>query len=164
MKDSTIIILVVAVVGVLFWAFSKGFITSGAVPIGHTGILAPQPTTNYSGYLAASTAPGVSNALNGLLTGIGGAFTGWFGGGGPGTPAPVVAQGANPKSPTLAAQPQGVSTTSYVIGGSLVGPQPATLSGLQLTYDAGTSGNAFDYAGLAGDNSFDSSYSLESYD
>lgn len=164
MSTGGIVALAIAAVAVIFLAVNRGLISSGVqVGVGAggvtstKGIVAPQPSSNYGGYLAASTAPGVSSALNGALTGLGSAFAGWFGG----SPAPTkpVQQGATSNSPSLAAQP--IGTTDAPIGGALVGPQPASLSGLQLTYDSGTTGAAFDYTGLANANSWDQSSSLE---
>jgi hypothetical protein len=167
MKAGAIVAIVIGAVVVIFLAVNRGLISSGVSvgvgPGGVTtgkGIVAPQPSQNYGGYLAASTAPGVSSALNGALMGLGGAFASWMHETTPPGTTPI-RQGASPTSPSLGAQPIGVTTSDAPIGGSLVGPQPATLSNLQLTYDAGTSGAAFDYAGLAGDNSWDSAASLD---
>lgn len=164
MKAGAIIAIVVGVVAVIFLAVNRGLVSSGVSvgvgPGGSTsvrGIVAPQPSQNYGGYLAATTAPGISSALNGALMGLGSAFASWMGK--PSTQAPV-AQGASVSSPSLYAQPIGVTSTEMPLSGSLVGPQPATLSGLQLTYDSGSSGAAFDYAGLAADNAYDPSASL----
>jgi hypothetical protein len=165
MKDSTIIILVVAGVAVLFWAVSTGLLKTvgGPVTVPGTNILAPQPTQNYSGYLAASTAPGVSSALNGALSGLGTGlnhlFAGWFGSPtGSSAPTPIK-QGSNPASPSLGAQPVGPSASTIAAQtaeGSFVGPQIP-----EIGYEV-TSGSAFDYSGLAADNGYDPAYSLES--
>jgi hypothetical protein len=152
------IAIVVGAVVVIFLAVNRGLITSGVQvgvgPGGVTttrGIVAPQPTSNYGGYLAASTAPGVSNALNGALTGLGHAIAGWMN---PPTSVPASpSQGASAASPSLAAQPIGPS--GAVAAGFAVGPQIDPSVGYGVT-----SGAAFDYAGLAGDNSFDPNASL----
>lgn len=171
MKDSTIIVLVVAGFALLFWAMSRGLL--GATPTGlgvnpATGkpygvITAPQPTTNYSGYLAATTAPGVSGALNGALSGIGtglnNLFSGWFGGAQT-TPSPN--QTASSNSPALAAQPAGavygpfVDASTFQGTANPVGP----VVNPDMSY-AATSGSAFDYAGLANANSPDMTYSIQ---
>lgn len=165
MKAGVIIAVVVGAVAIIFLAVNRGLISSGVgISVGAggstsaKGIVAPQPATNYSGYLAASTAPGVSSALNGLLSGLGSGFGSWLGGGGGSTPGPN--QGANPASPSLGAQPSGPSlaTQNAPIGGALVGPQIDPITG--LTYDA-TSGAAFDYSGLAADNAYDPTASLQ---
>lgn len=166
MKTGAIIAVVVGVVVVLYLAVSRGLIGSGvAVSVGPGGvttahgIVAPQPGSNYSGYLAATTAPGVSSALNGLLTGVGGAFTKWLTPNAPAQPAP--AQGANAASPSLAAQPSGpvpaaaFGSASATGSGAPVGPMVPP----DISYNA-TAGSAFDYSGLAGDNGYDPSFSL----
>jgi hypothetical protein len=160
-NETTIILLAVGVIALLYYAFSRGLIGAGIGPTGlavnpGTGKLVgavqvPQPTTNYSGYLAASTAPGVANALNGALSGLGNTLSSWLGRSSSVAPTN---QGASPTSPALAAQPYGP-----------VGPMPSNTyigpaTDPALAYDA-VSGSAFDYYGLSTDNSFDSSYSLE---
>lgn len=174
MKENTVIILIVAGAALLFWAVSTGLIktTGGLVNVGG-GVLAPQPSQNYGGYLAVSSAPAVAGALSTAISGLGNAFSGWLGSP---TPAAKTAQGANPSSPSGAAQPSGPSpqaVQSAIIGqaagtgaftptatyasysDTLVGPQVSS----QVAYSA-TPGSAFDYAGLASDNSFDPDYSL----
>jgi hypothetical protein len=158
MKDSTIIIILLGGAALLFWAVSTGLIqtTGGAVRVGPqgavSGVVAPQPAQNYSGFLAASTAPGVSSALNSALSGIGNAFSAWL------TPHnPTVAAGQGPVSatpPTLSAQPSG--PVGATIAGASVGP----IIPPELSYDA-TTGAAYDWMGLANANSFDPSYSLQ---
>jgi hypothetical protein len=167
MKEETVIILIVAGVALLFWATSSGLlkVTGGAVPVGNTGILAPQPSQNYSGYLAASTAPGVSSALNSIIGGLGTSLGAWLSPSG--SPPPPVGQGASSASPSGAAQPIGVpnpaiqptsiSPSASLVGPTLVGPQIPPLDG--TSYDA-TLGSAYDYNGLSAANSFDPSYSL----
>jgi hypothetical protein len=153
MKDNVIVIAVIAGVALLFWAVSTGLIktTGGNVAIGG-GIVAPQPAQNYSGYLAASTAPAVSNALSGAVSGLSSSLSSWLSGLGGSTATPV-GQAANPNSPALAAQPIGPQVIPTL--GSYAGPQVDPL----LAYDS-TSGSAYDYAGLAGANSYDPSYDL----
>lgn len=160
MKEGTVIILIVGAVAVLFWAVSTGLIktTGGNIQLGG-GIVAPQPSSNYSGYLAASTASGVSSALNGLLSGFGNMASGWFSPSGSGGGTTVQGQVAVPTSPALSAQPSGpnVATPSTYASydTSLVGPQISS----DVSYDA-TSGAAFDYYGLSDSNSYDPEYSL----
>lgn len=163
MKDSTIIVLIVAAVALFFWASSRGLLGIGLGPTGlianpatgaQSGAIAvPQPTQNYSGYLAASTAPGISSALNSIIGGIGGGLAAWLSPSG--GRSPVVSQGANPNSPAYAAQPQ---TYSVPDSGTLVGPQLDPIAG--LSYQGATVGSAFDYAGLAGANAYDPNYDL----
>ena len=181
MKESTVLIIV-GIAAVLFWAVSTGFlkVTGGPVTVGPqgqiSGVVSPQPASNYSGFLAASTAPGVSGLLNNVMSGLSGAFGSWI------NPASgnntTTGQGSNPSSPSRAAQPAGpvgVQPSVYSPNASLVAPvsgaPTAQLSGFlpsvgpqvdaSLSYDA-TSGGAFDYSGLAADNAFDPTYSLES--
>lgn len=172
MKDSTLVILVVAGAALLFWAVSSGIIrtTGGGINVGG-GVVAPQPTQNYSGYLAASTAPQVSGAINTAISGLSGLFSGWLSGS---QVAPKTGQTYSPSSPSLFAQPSGPAPTSGAklvsslnpsVGSAyasysdtLVGPQVSD----DISYQA-TNGSAFDYYGLASDNAFDPDYSLESY-
>jgi hypothetical protein len=174
MKDSTIIIIVVAVAAGLFWAVSTGLIktTGGMINVGG-GVIAPQPSANYSGYLSASAAPAISGAINQSISGLGSLFSGWLSSS---NPAPKINQTASSTSPSGAAQPAGASlsqvqtaaieqasgtgafvapTTYASYSDTLVGPQIEPV----MRYSA-TSGSAFDYAGLAADNSYDSDYSL----
>lgn len=180
MSTGGIIAIVIGGLAILFFATSRGLINSGVSvgvgPGGVTtakGIIAPQPSANYGGYLAASTAPGVSSALNGALTGLGGALAGWLGR--PSSSPAAPAQGASASSPSLAAQPSGPFMPS--------GPMPPTSIGIptsgggtfaedgwvigpQISPDISfnsTAGSAFDYSGIASDNAFDPSASLESY-
>ena len=172
MKDNTVILLVIGGLVLLFWAMSKGLLGTGATGLAinpatgqpYGAISVPQPSTNYSGYLAASTAPGVANALNGALTGLSSMFAGWLGTSS--TPTPAPAQGANPASPSLAAQPSG-PTSSFYSGASA----PAMLDATQYAANVGpsvppdisynaTQGAAFDFPGLTADNAYDPSYSL----
>lgn len=168
MKEETVILLVVGAFALLFWGVSTGIIrtTGGNIQLGG-GILAPQPSQNYSGYLAASTAGGVSGVLNTALSGLSSTLTGWLGGGGQG---PVVNQGPvvpASSAPTQAAQPAGPTPASFYSGSSA--PAMLNASALapvgpvvppDLSYGA-TSGAAFDYAGLAGANTYDPSYSIQ---
>jgi hypothetical protein len=171
MKDSTIVILVIGGFAVLYLAFSRGFLSASPTGLGlnpATGqaygtINVPQPSTNYSGYLAASTAPGVSSALNGALSGIGSGlnnlFSGWFGGS---SQTPTAAnQTATPASPSLGAQPAGPNYGPFLDATMLQGTSNPVgpVNNPDLAY-AATSGLAFDYAGLANANSPDSTYSL----
>lgn len=174
MKDSTIIILVVGGLVVLFWAVSKGFISTTGLGVNPAtgqpyGVIAvPQPTQNYSGYLAATTAPGVASALNGALSGLGNLFSGWINNP-TSTPSSVNQGPVAPASsaPSQAAQPSGPTSPSFYSGASApaqlnatayapVGPVVAP----DLSYTA-TPGSAFDYAGLAASNSYDSTYSIQ---
>lgn len=163
MSTGGVIAIVLGAVVLVFLAVNRGLVSSGVQvgigPSGATstrGIVAPQPSTNYGGYLAASTAPGVSSALNGALTGLGSGLASWFR---PApTSAPVVSQGANSASPSAAAQPVGVQTTNMPISGALVGPQITPISG--LSYDA-TSGAAFGFGDLSAENAWTAADSLE---
>lgn len=165
MNTGAVIAIVVGAVVLVFLAVNRGLVSSGVQvgvgPGGATsvrGIVAPQPSSNYGGYLAASTAPGVSAALNGAFTGLGSALAGWFS---PPHSAPLSAQGSSPTSPAGPAQPTGpataVETQSAVIGGALVGPQVDPI----VSYNS-TSGSAFAWDSLAADNAPDVSASLES--
>lgn len=159
MSTGGTIALVVGVLAIFYLAINRGLINSGVQvgigPGGVTsarGIVAPQPSSNYGGYLAASTAPGVASALNGALTGIGSSLASWVHGS-PAPAGPAPAQGASYNSPSMAAQPSG-PVGSYVAG-STVGPVIDPV----VSYDA-TSGAAFDYPGLAADNGYDASVAL----
>ena len=162
-EETTVLIIVVAAAALLFWAVSSGLIKSGVVTVpGSGGVVAPQPSSNYSGYLAASTAPGVAGAINTVLSGLGNTVDAWLGGTRSAQPT-AAGQTANAASPALAAQPAGPSpavippSATYVdYSNALVGPQvdPA------VAY-AATTGAAFDYLGLAGANTADASYSLQ---
>lgn len=180
MKDSTILILIVGGFALLFWAFSRGLLTASPTGLGinpATGraygtVAVPQPSQNYSGYLAASTAPGVASALNGALSGIGvglnNLFSGWLGssntGSGGGNQGPVAPAAS---APSAAAQPSGPTPGSFYSGASA----PAMLNATAYTpvgpvvppdvSYAATPGSAFDYQGLSVDNSYDPSYSLQ---
>lgn len=159
-NENTIIIVVIAGIALLFWAMSKGLISSTGLSVTPSGqqvglISVPQPTQNYSGYLAATTAPAVSSAVNtavsGLSTGVNHLFSAWFG---QSTPTPYVNQGPvapAASAPSAAAQPMGPIT-------------PVTTVGPQIPSDisyAATAGSAFDYTGLANANSWDSTYALQ---
>lgn len=179
MKDSTLIIIIVAGAAVLFWAVSSGLINSG--------IQVPQPAQNYSGYLAASTAPAVSNAINSVLGGLSNSLSGWLSGGGPTAPAtaagtPGIAPASAVQAAVAAAASSQISTTDSPVSSSLIsptfaaGPSGPDLSGLvasvqppsnsgpvvdpSLSYNA-TTQNAYDYSGLASANPYDAGYSLD---
>lgn len=158
MKTGTVIAVVGGAVVLLFWAASRGLINAGVRvnPSGTvTGIVAPQPSQNYSGYLAASTAPAVTGAINTALSGLSSSLSAWLHP--TGSPSVPPAQGATTSSPSLAAQPSGPTTDQGVVAsGAFVGPQVPP----DLSYNA-TPGSAFDYSGLALDNSFDPEASLE---
>jgi hypothetical protein len=155
MKEAPTLAIVVGAVVLFYLAMKSGWIganPSAAVPVGR-GVYAPQPAQNYSGYLAASTAPGVSNALNGILSGVGSALSGWLTRSA-NTPAPAV-QAAAPTGPNQAAStgvgpsnPLGISDSSN----PLLWTDP-------LAYD-NTSVSAFSYDPLAADNAYDPNYSL----
>jgi hypothetical protein len=172
MKDSTIVVLVVAGVVALFWAASTGLIK--------TGIQVPQPAQNYSGYLAASTAPAVTGALNSIIGGLSNSISGWLSPAAPpttvsGTPGQIAtlqasAASSSPQttdtpvgnqliSPTFAASPSGPNFTGLVAS-----VQPPQNSGPvvdpSLSY-ASTSQAAYDYTGLAASNPYDAGYSLD---
>lgn len=175
MKDSTVILLVVGGFVLLFWAFSKGIITAGVGPTGlgvnpATGkpygvITAPQPSTNYSGYLAATTAPGVSGALNGALSGIGSGlnnlFSGWFGGQSSNPTPSASNQIASANSPALNAQPAGPVAAPFDFASTFQGTSNPVgpVVNPDVSYNA-TNWSAFDYNGLAASNSPDMTYSL----
>lgn len=172
MKTGGVIAIVIGVIAVLYFAFSRGLIGTGGQVVGAGGILAPQPSSNYSGYLAATTAPSVAGILNTTLSGINSGLHSWLS---PAAPTPVTGQGASASSPSLAAQPVGPSSSvvapgvgsvsilspgtvgpsSYTAPTSLVGPQLDTT----ISYGS-TSGAAFDYAGLAASNAYDPSSGL----
>jgi hypothetical protein len=164
MSTGGVIAIVIGAVVVIFLAVNKGLVNSG-VAVGH-GIIAPQPAQNYGGFLAASTAPQVSNILGTILSGVNSSFHNWLAPATPATPAP--AQGASATSPSVAAQPTGpapgtIQPSSYTTSAGLVDTGMGWMIGPQTTpalgYDA-TSGAAFDYAGLTADNSFDPNASL----
>lgn len=169
MKDSTVVLLIVGGFALLFWAFSRGLISTTGLGVNPaTGqqygvITAPQPTTNYSGYLAATTAPGVSSALNGALSGLGAGvnnlFSGWFGGSSQTTPAPN--QTASPVSPAVAAQPTGAVYGPFVDASTFQGTSNPVgpVVDPTVSYNA-TSGSAFDFLGLSQANSYDPNYAL----
>jgi|SRR6516162_359446 hypothetical protein len=166
MKDSTLVILLVGGAALLFWAVSRGFISAsptglGTLPgPGQSGVIVtPQPTQNYSGYLAASTAPSVSSALSSVLSGFGNLASGWLSSKASGASVPPQ-QGASAYSPSMGAQPSGPSPfatqSAYsAYDNTLVGPQiPDAVS-----YDA-TNGSAYAWAALADDNGYDPNYAL----
>lgn len=170
MKDEGLIIaLVIGAIAIFFFAVNRGLISSGvSVGVGAggatsvKGIIAPQPSQNYSGYLAASTAPGVAGAINGLLSGIGSGASAWFSGV-KSTPTPAVgnpAQAAAPVSSVAnAAQQQSVYDNTPLPLPAL-GPQ---LSDVNLAYD-NTSGSSFGYDALAADNAYSPGDSLSIVD
>jgi hypothetical protein len=176
MKESTIIILVVAGVAALFWAVQTGLIkvTGGAVNVGG-GIVAPQPSQNYSGYLAASTAPGVSGALNAILGGVGSTLSSWLAPANANPAAPTPAQVAASVGPVPGSiQPTSATIGTQLVSPSFAGPSGPSLANLMPSYSAtpigpqtdaslnydSTTGNAFDYNGLSGANAYDPAYSL----
>ena len=168
MNTGAVVAIVIGAVVLVFLAVNRGLVNSGVQvgvgPGGVTttrGIVAPQPSANYGGYLAASTAPGVAGALNGALTGLGHALAGWL------TP-PTTPQAA----PSLFAQPSGPSAASaaaiaggigiatpgggtYAEDGWAIGPQIDPV----ISYNS-TGGSAFDWAGLSADNAYDPSAAL----
>ncbi len=155
MKEAPLLAIVIGGFALLYYAMKSGWIgpnPGAAVPVGR-GVYAPQPAQNYSGYLAASTAPGVSNALNGLLSGIGGALSGWMHTKPTNTPANV--QAAAP-------------TGAFQAASTGVGPSnPLGLSDSNdpflwtdpMAYD-NTDVTSFSYDALAADNAYDPTYSL----
>lgn len=176
MKTGFLIAGILAAVGIVYLIFSKTLLGGNpAVSVGpggrQTGILAPQPSTNYSGYLAATTAPQVSGILNTVLAGVNSGFHSWLS---PSNPTPANApanQGANMASPSLAAQPSGPYPT---YGPAAPGNAAGSFSDLQAAFSApvgpvvdpamsynATPGSAFDYGPLAADNAYDSAASLE---
>lgn len=159
MSTGGVIALVVGGLAVIFLLVNRGLVNAG-VPVGH-GIVAPQPAQNYGGYLAASTAPQVSGLLSTVLSGVTSAAHSWLSpSSSSNTPAPN--QAASSASPSLSAQPSGpAAAVSSPLGpsdvgmGWMIGP----VIDPSLSYNA-TPGSAFDYAGLASDNSFDPNASL----
>lgn len=156
MKEAPLIAIIVGGVALLYLAVKSGWIganPTAAIPVGK-GVYAPQPAQNYSGYLAASTAPGVSNALNGIISGIGGAVSGWLHSPSVNTPAPAVRAaaptGANQAVSTGVgpSNPLGISNSN----------DPALWTD-PLLYD-NTNVTSFAYDQIAADNAFDPSYSL----
>jgi hypothetical protein len=160
MKEGGVIAIVAGVVIVLWFAVNKGLIQARAVPVG-AGVYAPQPAQNYSGYLAASTAPGVSGALNSILSGVGGAVTAWLKKG-PSNPAPAVSAAAPGMGGYLGSGGVGPSNPM----GTIDQNDPAYLAMLAGNTDAAamaydqTTNNAFAYDALAADNAYDPNYSL----
>lgn len=156
MKEAPFLAIVIGGFALIYLAVKSGWIgpnQSAAIPVGR-GVYAPQPAQNYSGYLAASTAPGVSSALNGLLSGIGGAVSGWLHQAPKNVPAPNV-QAAAP-------------TGAYQSASTGVGPMnPTGISDSNdpflwtdpLAYD-NTDVMSFSYDALAADNAYDPTYSL----
>lgn len=116
-------------------------------------ILVPQPSQNYSGYLSTRAAPAVSDALNGIISGVGSFASSW-----------LTRQSATPQSaPTGAAAPTGPVSDKVFIAGlptysdpgsTLVGPQTDPILNLQNTDLVNNSPS------LSSDNSYDPSYSL----
>ena len=177
MNTGAVVEIVIGAVVLVFLAVNWGVVNAGVQvgvgPGGVTttrGIVAPQPSANYGGYLAASTAPGVAGALNGALTGLGHALAGWLTP--PTTPQAAPAQGASASSPSLFAQPSGPSAASaaaiaggigiatpgggtYAEDGWAIGPQIDPV----ISYNS-TGGSAFDWAGLSADNAYDPSAAL----
>jgi hypothetical protein len=162
MKEGTVAIII----GAIVIGFLVVFRFNTQVATGQR-ILTPQPSQNYGGYLAASTAPSVATALNGLISGFGSAATSWL----KGSPRTVV-QGA-PPSPSAVASPAGIAApvgpqpnlqANFIAGLNTYSDPGSTLVGPQtnpaITYDA-TNGLAFDYAGLSGDNAYDPAASYQ---
>ena len=161
MKDSTLIIIVVAVAAGLFFAFRGGFLApspTGIAVNARTGlpsgnIAVPQPAQNYSGFLAASTAPQVAGALGNFISGAASSALAWFSPKNP--PPPPPQQGASTVSPSLGAQPSGPAVPSPLYGTeAYVGPQVDPVMAYPMD------GASFGYASLATDNGFDPTYSL----
>lgn len=160
MKAETALILVGGLIALLWFASAKGLIASGAVPVGK-GVYAPQPAQNYSGYLAASTAPAVSGALSTILSGVAGGLSAWLH---PksSTPAPAVraaaptSAGYNGSGGVGPSNPLGISTDDPAYQAMISGYSDQMRAG----YDQ-TSGSAFSYDALALDNAFDPNYSLD---
>jgi hypothetical protein len=156
MKEAPFLAVVIGGFALLYLAVKSGWIggnPNAAIPVGR-GVYAPQPAQNYSGYLAASTAPGVSDALNGLLSGVGGALSGWLHTRSSNSPAPNV-QAAAP-------------TGAYQAASTGIGPSnPLGISDSNnpmlwtdpLAYD-NTGVTSFAYDALAADNAYDPTYSL----
>jgi hypothetical protein len=156
MREGTTVVVVGAVALGLLYIFGRQSAAqqnlAASVALGRTQIV-PQAASNYSGYLAASTAPAVSTALNGFLTGLGNLGTSWLHG----------SSSTSVGSPS-AAQPQGAQ--QQLSGG--VGVTANSNYNLippisPIAYD-NTSGSAFNYQGLSYDNGFDPTYSMEGYD
>lgn len=157
MRTGAVVAIVAGVLIALYWAFSRGIIGSGGLGVRASGgVIAPQPSSNYSGYLAATTAPQVSGILNTVLSGVNSGLHSWLAPAQAATPAPTPAPAA---SPALAAQPQGPSglnDSALFYSATPVGPQVDPT----VSY-AATSGAAYDLGGLASQNAFDPSSSLE---
>lgn len=156
MKTGAVIAIVIGVVAVLYLAVSRGLIGSGAVPLAGGGV-APNPAKNYSGYLAASTAPQVSGFLNTAIAGVTSGLHAWFSS--PSAPTPAPAQGGSPTSPSFAAQPSGPSASSLTSQTGLAGWFPGPSVDPSVSYNS-TPGSAFDYGGLAAQNAYDPSTTL----
>jgi hypothetical protein len=152
MKTGGIIALVVGVIVVLYFAVSRGLISSGVSvgPGGQVkGIVAPQPSASYGGYLAATSAPAVSGILNTTLAGLNHAFAGWFGSG-PSQPAaaPAALASTGP-APTLGAY---VTTPNASAPLPVIGPQIADATAY--------TGLSDQFATVADENSYDPNTSL----
>src|SRR5919108_2458764 len=155
MSTGGVIAIVVGALVVVFLAVNRGLVHAGVqVPVGvggQKGIVAPQPAQNYGGYLAATTAPQVSNILSTVISGANSALRSWL------TPAPSAQTpprvGASASSPSLSAQPSGPAVTYYQ---PTIGPVVSP----DLSYNS-TSQAAFDYSGLSFDNGFDPNASLD---
>jgi hypothetical protein len=168
MSTGGVIALVIGGIAVIFLLVNRGLVNAG-VPVGH-GIVAPQPSSNYGGYLAATTAPQVSGLLSTVLSGVTSAAHSWLSSNPPSSNTPAPNQSASASSPSLSAQPVGPNPGFIASGGILAaGPLGPSDSGMgwmigpqvdpTISYNA-TPANAFDYTGLAYDNSYDPNASL----
>jgi hypothetical protein len=127
-------------------------------------ILTPQPTQNYGGYLQATTAPAVSQALSGAISGFGSTIAGWLGS----SSQPSIATAG-----ISAAGAVGAGVAPRLISGGPAGSAapnaPAQLiapigpiTDPNLSYNA-TDYSSFDYSGLASNNAYDPTASLGSF-
>jgi hypothetical protein len=156
MKDSTLLIIV----GALVVGFLVVFKYNTGVATGKT-ILAPQPSQNYGGYLQATTAPSVSSAISSMISGLGSSVGGWLGK----SSSPSIATagiaaagqvGAGIAPRLISGGPAGAAAPNAPV--QLIAPiGPITDPG--LSYNA-TDYSSFDYGGLAYNNSYDPSASL----
>jgi len=189
MKSGAIVALIIGALALVYLAVSRGLISSGVQVsstggvISQRGIVAPQPTQNYSGYLAATTAPGVSGAINGALSGLANAFSSWMSkppSQNPPVSSPAALPGAQTVAsavgtgvgsifggPSLAAAPSGPSIDAVgILPTDISNYDLAALSNVGPVVDpavsyTATDQAAFDYSGLALDNAYDPSASLE---
>lgn len=165
MKDSTLLIIA----GAVLVGFILVFRYNTQIATGQR-ILTPQPTQNYGGYIQATTAPAVSSALSGMISGFGSTVAGWLGKSSSPSIATAgisaaggVAAGVAPRlisgGPAGSAAPNAPNTN-----GGLIAPIPPTgpIVDPTLSYNA-TDYSSFDYGGLASNNAYDPTATLSDF-